>query len=754
MANDRVGDERLDQPAWPPEDVKRIVDVLADSIFVIDGSATVLYLNPAASTLLGRAAPDLIGRPMAEILPPDQVHWVDLLTDAIEGSSTEIAGSYHKLSLLDSKGRRIPVELVASVGVTRTGWPVLIAVVRPREHTQLQRLTLFTEQLLLEVLGASSSSSPAEQLLASLCRRLGWDVGALWGLQPDGTLICRGVWTVPEAPASAYVEEKRRNPRHDVGGLARLVMEHGSPVWFTDLASEARFTSEGVLEDGLTSACALPVRYRGVCLGAIKMMSRVRRHPDPDLIELVAAISGPLGAILHALEQSAERDEVVLQLEATQRHLELLLRANQVISEAKGYAQALDRLAEVAVPALADLCLIDVVQDDGTIRRLAARHSDPTKTSLVAELARYAPDTGGHHPSAQVMASGRSSWLHHMSEEFLRMTSRDEHHLRVINELGFTSYMTVPLMIGDRVKGTVTLVSAGSGRRFTEADLTGAEQLAGQVAGVVERARQFDWERQVSHTLQRSLLPDRLPLIPGLALAARYLPGAEDAEVGGDWYDAVPFGEHRVALIVGDVEGHDMLAASVMGTLRHALALLLSEGAAPAEALERLNAFVVASAITHIATVLVADVDVASGAVRIASAGHPPPILVGTGGSVVVPIRPGPPLGLEGTKYEESRCRMGHESFVLFTDGLVERRDKDFGEGMAQLVRATERAATSDPGRLIDRVVQELLDQNRGTDDVALLVATRLEGRLGALSDQPEAPMYTEAHRGLGPDVT
>ena len=134
-----------------------------------------------------------------------------------------------------------------------------------------------------------------------------------------------------------------------------------------------------------------------------------------------------------------------------------------------------------------------------------------------------------------------------------------------------------------------------------------------------------------------------------------------------------------------------------------------------------------------------ADVDVASGAVRIASAGHPPPILAGTAGTIVVPIRPGPPLGLEGTKYEESRCRIGHECFILFTDGLVERRDKDFGEGMAELVRATERAATSDPGRLIDHVVQELLDQNRGTDDVALLVATRLEGRLGVLSAQHEA---------------
>jgi serine/threonine-protein kinase RsbW len=515
---------------WPPEDVKQIVDSLADGLLVIDSSAAILYLNPAASALLRRPLHELIGHSIKEILPPDESHWADRLAAAVDGTSTEIVGSRQAISLLDGHGRRVPVELVASVGMTRTGWPVAIVVIRSGERRQLQRLTAFTEQL-LEVLGASSSSSPAEQLLASLCRRLGWDVGALWGLQPEGTLICRGVWTRPEAPTRAYVEEKRRNPMHDVGGLARLVMKRGSPVWFTDLASESRFTSDAVLEDGLTTACALPIRYGGHCLGAIKMMSRARREADPDLIELVSAISGPVGAILHALEQSVERDEVVAQLEATHHRLELLLRANKAITEATGYAQALDRLAEVAVPILADLCLIDVIQDDGSIRRLAARHSDPSKAELVSELlAYYSPDPDGRHPSAEVMASRRSSWSPDMSDDFLRTTAKDEHHLAIIKELGFTSYMTVPLDAGDRVLGTVTLVSAGSGRRFTQADLTGAEELAAQVAGVVERARQFDWQRQISHTLQQSLLPDRLPEIAGLTLAGRYLPAAVDAE--------------------------------------------------------------------------------------------------------------------------------------------------------------------------------------------------------------------------------
>ena len=256
------------------------------------------------------------------------------------------------------------------------------------------------------------------------------------------------------------------------------------------------------------------------------------------------------------------------------------------------------------------------------------------------------------------MRSARSSWSPRMSEDFLRRTSKDQHHLEITKELEFTSYMTVPLMVGDRVLGTVTLVSAGSGRRFTEADLAGAEELAAQVAGVVERARQFDWERQISRTLQQSLLPDRLPAIPGLALACKYLPAAEDAEVGGDWYDAVSVDKDRVALIVGDVEGHDMVAASVMGRLRHGLALLLTEGASPQEAIKRLNGFVVASAMSHIATVLVADVEMRTGAVRVASAGHAPPIVVDRSGSRVMSIQPGPPLGIEAGSYPESTCQL------------------------------------------------------------------------------------------------
>ncbi len=715
---------RVDQ-AWPPDDIRRIVDALADGLLVLDAESRILYLNPAAEHLLEFANGELIGEQVSRILLPGQAEWLARAERIVAGKSDQLLGVRHDLLLQTGKGNEVAVELVVSVAVSRMGQPVLIGVLRSNERVQLQRLTVFTEQL-LDVLNASSSAAPTDQLLSSLCRRLGWDVAALWGLEADGSLICRGVWTVPEDPASHYADEKRRNPSHDVGGLARLVLEREAPVWFTDLSAHRRFSSQAVLKDGLVTACAFPVRYAGECLGAVKMMSRTQREPDTELIELVSAISGPVGAILHALEQAAERDALVTTLELTQRRLEFLLEANRVVSEATGFAQTLDRLAQVAVPALGDLCLIDVVDDEGAIRRLAARHANRSQQHLAEELkTRYAPDPRGEHPSAEVMVTGVSRWSPHMSDEFLRATSQDDRHLGIMKELSFTSYMTVPLVVGDHVRGTVTLVSAGSGRRYSERDLDGVEELAGQIAGVVEHARLYDSERRISHTLQQRLLPERLPAVAGLSLAARYLPADDDVEVGGDWYDVVHLGEHLAGLVVGDVQGHDMIAASVMGQLRSALSLLLTEGAQPGEALSRLNAFMVASKFSHIATLLVAHLDSSTGQLVAASAGHPPPILIGPGGARILPVAPGPPLGIVGAAFGEDVFSIEDDAILFFTDGLIERRNRDPDEGMQLLLAAAEQSNGGTARDLIDGVTTRLVTDESRADDVAILAVMR-----------------------------
>jgi serine/threonine-protein kinase RsbW len=714
-----------DRTGWPPEDIRRITDALGDGLLIADGTGHILYVNPAGEELLGWENSKLVTKPFDVLVgrkydDPDK-HFGDLITHDPLG----LIGKRLDVTLVRGDGKDVRVDLMLSVGVSRAGGSVVIAVIRAHDAGQFQRLSTLTRQL-LDVLTASEGMSPVEELLDVLGRRLGWDVTALWGLEPDGSLVCRGVWTTPDAPATAFVEEKRLHPDHDSGDLAKLALERGEPLWFTDLGSNDRFTSEAIRTDGLTSACAFPIQYAGHYLGAVKMMSRAQRGPDPDLVELIAAASGHIGEILHALEQTAERERLLAELEETRQRLQFLLRANRIVSNATGYVDTLERLAEVAVPTLGDLCLIDVLDDSGQIRRLASRHADPTKKHLADELkGRYAPDPQGGHPSAEVMTTGISRWSAEMTDEFLRATTHDARHFTILKELGFTSYMTVPLQIDGHARGTVTLVSAGSGRRYSMRELKGAEELASQIAGVVERARVLDRELHISHTLQHSLLPDRLPDIHGLEVAARYVPAAIDVEVGGDWYDVIPLDNGAAALVVGDVQGHDMVAASVMGQLRHALSLLLSEGTPPAEALRRLNRFLTTSNVQHIATVLIAVVEPESGTLRMSSAGHPSPVALGRKGARSVPVTPGPPLGVRTALYQDEYGVLDDETIVLFTDGLIERRGRHPDTGLRLLLRTMEGASDLSPHRVVDVALAGLMDAESGADDVVMLAARR-----------------------------
>jgi anti-anti-sigma factor len=156
--------------------------------------------------------------------------------------------------------------------------------------------------------------------------------------------------------------------------------------------------------------------------------------------------------------------------------------------------------------------------------------------------------------------------------------------------------------------------------------------LAEQCAQALDRARLYRAEHQVAETLQRSLLPQRLPQLPRLALDARYLPGAEGVQAGGDWYDVIELDEHRVAIAVGDVVGQGAAAAAVMGQLRSALAAALLQGHGPAAALELLDRFAARVPGTRASTAACVTLDWAAGRVRWARAGHPPPLLVDADG--------------------------------------------------------------------------------------------------------------------------
>jgi serine phosphatase RsbU (regulator of sigma subunit)/anti-sigma regulatory factor (Ser/Thr protein kinase) len=284
----------------------------------------------------------------------------------------------------------------------------------------------------------------------------------------------------------------------------------------------------------------------------------------------------------------------------------------------------------------------------------------------------------------------------------------------------------VRLRTGDRVMGALHVGSLFA-RRFSDEDAA-ILALAGERAAVaIERARLFERERTIAHQLQRSLLPAELPRLPGIAAAARYLPGGAGTEVGGDWYDAIALPDGRMLLVMGDVAGRGVGAASMMGQLRSAIRAYAVDERSPAELLRRVNAFLLGLGSETMATVAVVEVDVAAGTLRHASSGHPPALLVGADGSTRwLREGRGVPLGADDAcHYEEAEEALAPgATLVLYTDGLVEQRGEDPDLGMARL-RDAVLDGPEELEALCDHVVARA-DVGGGLDDVTMLVLRTL----------------------------
>jgi PAS domain S-box-containing protein len=720
--------------SWPVRGVRAVLDGLHDAVVASDEHGVIRYANVAAEELMGWPHGSLRGRPALDLVP-----------DSMAEPLRQGFGTFMRARAEDLAGRRLPAvikradgsevhtEVVLSTFEHPLAGHVVVGIFRRRDDRKLQRWSELTSELLELLADAPIDNPPAERLLSTLGRRLDWDVTTLWTLSGRGALVCRHVWTRSGGVAQTFAEERAADPTSGSDGLPRWVMEHGEPVWVTDLAHDKRFAGDALVRHGLQSAYAFPIRYRGVCVGIVKMLSTRPREHDLSVVELMDAVGGHLGELLHASAQAAEREQLVDELLEERRRNEFLLLAAQVLSEVFDYRDMVKRLAQVAVPVLADLCLIDLTEEDGQIRRMAAWHADPAKRSLTDELrTMYPPDPEGPHPMVEVMRDGRSRWSDSMSDEFLRETSRDARHYEILQLLGFTSFMTVPLGSGgDQVMGTVTLVSAGSGRRFSEKDLGLAEQLATQVSSVVGRARAYDRERRISHELQRNLLPDAIPELPGWDVAARYLPAAVGFEVGGDWYDVVPVSDRLVALVVGDVEGHDLEAARIMSRLRHTLGLLVLEEQAPGKALERLNRVALSGVEPRLATALVGVLDTVSGLITFSSAGHPSPVRIERGRAVELVVPPGPPLGVLRCHYKDHGYQLDEGCLVMFTDGLVERRGAYLDDRLALLESSLRAAPNMEPDTVAEFVIDAMTADERSPDDIVVLAARRVPDGLG-----------------------
>jgi PAS domain S-box-containing protein len=495
-------------------------------------------------------------------------------------------------------------------------------------------------------------------------------------------------------------------------------------------AAFRRFASTGQLAlEGRPLQVALP-QDDGSQLPVEIVISAFGSPADPDFgavatLRAIAARTSPPGA---APEQAVEEQRAALlgELATAHRAQRFLLDASDVLARVSGFAEILSSLASVAVPTLGDLCLIDVVDERGRLTRTAAVHSDPTRAALVAELrSNYPPDPVGEHPGARSIQDGSSRRSVDITEQFLRETTLDERHFQIVTELGFTSYMAVPLVAEGQTLGAVTLVSAGSGRRFGPEDLALAEELAGRVALVIAKERRFDRERATSHTLQTSLLAGDPPVVPGLQLAVRYLPTTVDAQVGGDFWDLTVMSTGELAVAVGDVAGHDITAAATMAQLRSACRAMRSQTNGPDELIRLVHDAWDQLALDRMATAVFARLHPRTGRLRIATAGHPPPLILSGGTAWYPEVSPSSPFGAPVTPVTATALQLPAKStLVFFTDGLVEDRNRDFDEGLQLLANAALAGPQQDAEELADHLIAAMSGEDR-SDDIALLVVRR-----------------------------
>jgi serine phosphatase RsbU (regulator of sigma subunit)/anti-sigma regulatory factor (Ser/Thr protein kinase) len=288
---------------------------------------------------------------------------------------------------------------------------------------------------------------------------------------------------------------------------------------------------------------------------------------------------------------------------------------------------------------------------------------------------------------------------------------------------GMLSVLGLPLILDRQLLG-VLYVGRRTATPFTADDAALLQLVGDRVALAVDRARLFEQERHIAETLQRSLLPEHLPEIPGLEVAVRYLPAGTGMEVGGDWFDMLELGDGRVVLAMGDVVGRGVRAAALMGKLRTSLEAYAYDGRSPREVVERLHSLMERQHRAEMATLLYVAIEPDRGTAELTSAGHLPMLIKAADGTARFVARgSSPPLGaLPFVRFESSRVDIDPGSaLVLFTDGLVEVRGTSIELRLEQLRRAVE-AGPADPEQLCIAVLTDMLGQKEPQDDVALLV--------------------------------
>ncbi|MFD7914967.1 SpoIIE family protein phosphatase [Streptomyces sp. NPDC059752] len=658
-------------------------ELLPIALWREDADGRIVEWSLAAQDLLGHRPEDIIGLPGSAVLVPEANHELaDQLTRRVQSGETVVG----TLPVRHRDGHRVPMEM----------W--IVPAADPQGRTGAMLIAVETSEVLhmrdsLAALQSLFTQSPIG--LATLGTdlrflRVNDALARMNGVSAAEHLGKRLTEVVPGVNADA------------LEATMRQVLDRGTAV--VDVRRTGRTPADP--ENDRTWSCSYAPLLDG---------------------------SGRALGVIASLIDITEGQQAQADAERARHRFALLAEAGTRIGTTLDLHQTAQEIVDVLVPQLADSADVQLLEavllpDEGPVpaastrgvlRRLAAHFPDPT-----APTAKLAPGQTFQIPMGttyeQVIAEGRPMNLYLADIPALITSPRAEALRTYLATLG--SARLVPLVARGTVLGAVAVTRTREREPFDEQDCVLVDELVARAALNIDNARMYTLQRQAALTLQRSLTNSALPEVPGLELTGRYLP-ASDHDVGGDWYDVIPLPGDRTGLVIGDVMGHGVHAAAVMGQLRTAVRTLARHDVPPARLLRSLDAVVADLGEDEMATCVYAVHDAASGVCVIARAGHPPPAVVTPGGAITfLDGPPGTPLGTGGQDFRTEEVRLPPGSLlVLYTDGLIEARDRDLDQGMAQLAGALRRV--EQPLEELCEGILRLLLPSAQQDDVAVLLA-------------------------------
>ncbi len=689
-----------------PQSVQTVLRIARNGFVSIDAAGRVLEWNARAEELFGYTRKEAVGEDLASLIIPERYH------------------EQHRAGLRRAAGTAAPVDRQLVVEAMRrdgTEFPVEVTITATTDGDGAGGVVFHAW---------IEDVSERAQLLGAL-------EAQLRGQSP-------GFGEILDALAEAVTI---RDPHDHILYANRAAL---AQMGFSSLADIQRTPPQAIFEDYLVD----DEHGNQVTMDRIPSVRLHAGEPaEPLILRTIHRTTGELR--WEVLKASPIQDAdgrliatvMIIEDITRERLAELrdrfMANASEVLMSSLDYEETLRNVAWLAVPEIADWCAVELVDERGARQRIAVAHRDPAKLELATRLRQFEPEElRADRGVGRVLRTGASVIYQDISDEVLVEAAVNDEHLSLLREVGFRSVILAPLIVGGRAIGAMTLVNAESMRRFGDEDREFAEQVAARAAIAVENARLATARRQTALTLQRSLLPDVVPRIDGWSVATLYRasPVAAEVEVGGDFYDFYRSDDAWVVLL-GDVTGKGIEAATLTSLVRHGGRFLSRYERSPGRILAGLNEALREQPGLWLCTALCARLR--RGEAVIASAGHPPALVVRDDGRIREIGAVGPILGgWTGAASLDRALPIAHdETLFIYTDGVIDTQGGRERFGTERLKRVLREAAGASPDELLSHLdgALERFQVGAQADDTAAL-ALRPLSPASELAQEPMHP--------------